>query len=106
MRTYFIKTEVNNDIFSYWTAYGEGQQNISKLINILEGSERLQVGDIISIEFDTQKLGFERDLQEDYNAYHFKIDHKKFQYLFYFSNDKLTLFEEYILIPIPKVPNE
>lgn len=106
MRTYFIKAEVNDDIFSYWTAYGEGQQNISKLINILEGSEKLQVGDIISIEFDTQKLGFERNLQEDYNAYHFKIDHKKFQYLFHSSNDELSLFEEHILIPIPKIPNE
>lgn len=105
MRTYFIKAEVNDDIFSYWTAYGKGQQNISKLINILEGSERLQVGDIISIEFDTQKLGFERNLQEDYNAYHFKIDHKVSIFVS-FSNDELALFEEHILIPIPKVPNE
>ena len=102
MRLYFIKAETNDDIFSYWTAYGEGQQNISKLIHLLEGSERLQVGDIISIEFNTQKLGFERDLHEDYNAYHFKIDHKKFNYMFHSSNDELSLFEEYVLIPIPK----
>lgn len=103
MRQYYIDAETEDEIFEYWIQeWDDKNKNISKLINLLEGSERLEVGDIISIEFDTRKIGFKRSLQEDYNAYHFKIDHKKFTYMFLYSNDKLDLFEEYILIPIPK----
>lgn len=73
------------------------------MINLLEGSEKLNIGNIISIQFDTKSIGFERNLHEDYNAYNFKLDHKKFNYGFFYSNDKFELEEEYVLITIPKL---
>ncbi len=108
MRTYFIDANVIDDIFTYWTAYGDSKYKtkISKLINCLQGSERLNIGDIVSIQFDTKSIGFERNLQEDYNAYHFKLDHKKFSYGFFSSNEMIEFFEEYVLIPIPKNIND
>lgn len=109
MRTFFIDAKVEDDIFIYWTAYNDSiyKTKISELISHLEGSERLNVGDTVSIQFDTKSIpGFERDLQEDYNAYNFKLDHKKFTYGFFYSNDKVELEEEYVLIPIPKNIND
>ena len=102
MRKYYIQADVDDSIFEYWYAGGYNNINkISQLIKILEDSDKLEVGDIVSIQFDTKKLGFERDLQNDYSAARFKIDHRLFEYSFLTSIDKLDFFQEYILIPIP-----
>lgn len=102
MRKYYIQADVDDSVFEYWYAGGINNINkISQLINLLEGSDKLEVGDIVSIQFDTKKLGFERDLQNDYSAARFKIDHRLFEYSFLTSIDKLDFFQEYILIPIP-----
>lgn len=101
MKRFHIKADVDDDVFEYW--YQEMKNNvniISQLINYLDGSEKLVVGDVVSIQFDTKRIGFERNLVEDYCANKFKIDHKYFEYLFLTSNDKIDLVEEYILIPI------
>lgn len=105
MKNYIIIDAPEDDLaFEYWIA-GADENNprkLSQLINMLEGSDRLKVGDIISFQFNTQRLGFDRNLQEDFNAYNFKIVHKKFEYIFLTSNDFLDLFEEYVLKPIPR----
>lgn len=103
MRQYYIDAKIDDDAFEYWIQENDhGHTTISELINKLEGSERLVVGDIINFEFDTQRIGFNRNLQKDYNSARFKIDHKLFTYIF-LSSHELELIEEYILIPIPRV---
>lgn len=63
-----------DDAFEYWWGERKLTELLSSLVNVAE----LKHNDIIVINFDTKKLGYERNLQEDTSSYKFRLDHIRY----------------------------
>ena len=64
----------------YWLgSYNEqNQQRLTLLLSSILNVNELKAGDIIVLNFDTRKLGYARDLQEDTSSYSLKLAHIRY----------------------------
>lgn len=99
MKNYSINAEnIDDEIFEYWIRNDRTKpNNISKLISSLKGANELNVGDIISVQFDTKKIGFERNFTKDFSSNKFQISYKQIEYIYLKAFDEYEVFEEYFL---------
>lgn len=95
-----IDSSVDPNIWIYWNEVrGESfsETNLSNLFNSID-CNGFQLDNILSIQFATEKIGYDRSLIEDYKTNNFKLTSKKYE--FYLEGGTINIYEEILVEPI------
>jgi len=95
-----VNSSIDPDIWIYWNEVrGDSfsETNLSNLFNSID-SNGFQLGNILSIQFATEKIGYDRSLIKDYKTNNFKLTSKKYE--FFLEEGIINIYEEILVEPV------
>lgn len=95
-----VDSSVDPNIWLYWNEIrGDSfsETNLSNLFNSID-CNGFQLNNILSIQFATEKIGYDRSLIKDYKTHNFKLSSKKYE--FFLEDGTINIYEEILVEPI------